>query len=146
MPSERVRVGFKYNVMDPAQGTVVSETPMELLSGFVGIELDSVTQAMTPKIGWLVRISNEEAESLERLKYQDTWNGGIDLTVEEVPEILAKLQHIRGLRIRFTSTVRLPEWMDALTIDHLSIEGQLSKTEKEAIRKRFPKVEFNTKK
>ena len=30
MPSERVRVGFKYRVVNPRQGTVVSETPMEL--------------------------------------------------------------------------------------------------------------------
>ncbi|MBQ9362174.1 MAG: DUF4419 domain-containing protein [Bacteroidaceae bacterium] len=146
MPSERVRVGFKYNVVDPAQGSVVSETPMELLSGFVGIELDSVTQAMTPKIGWLVRIPNEEEESLARLKYQDAWNGGIVLTVEEVPEILAKLQHIKSLKIRFTSAVRLPDWMDTLTIDHfyIYIGGQLSKAEKEAIRQRFPNVEIYT--
>ena len=140
MPSERVRVGFKYDVIDPTQGTLVSETPMELLSGFVGIELDSVTNALTPKMGWLVRIANEEGESLARLKYQDAWNGGISLTVKEVPEILAKLPHIKSLDLQFTDTVRLPEWMDTLTIDRFVVRGRLSPKEEKAIRKRFPKI------
>ena len=142
MDSERVRVGFKYNVIDPAQGTVVSETPMELLSGFVGIELDSVTQAMTPKIGWLVRVANEEEESLARLKYQDAWNGGIYLNVDEVPEILKKLPHIQSLQITFTDKVVLPDWMDSMAIDRLFIMGEISKEEKKALQKRFPKAEF----
>ena len=143
MPAERVRVGFKYNVIDPTQGTVVSETSMELLSGFVGIEQDSITHALTPKIGWLVRISNEEAESLERLRQQDKWNGGIYLHVKEVPEILSKLEHIKSLQIQFTDEVVLPDWMDALTIDRLCIGGQPTKKEKKNIRKRFPNTELN---
>jgi hypothetical protein len=31
---------------------------MELTAGFVGVEMDSVTGAMTPKIGWMVRLAD----------------------------------------------------------------------------------------
>ncbi|MBQ9640719.1 MAG: DUF4419 domain-containing protein [Bacteroidaceae bacterium] len=143
MEAERVRVGFKYNVIDPVQGNVVSETSMELLAGFVGIEEDSETPgALMPKIGWMVRIANEEAESLERLRQQDKWNGGIYLPqVKEVPEILSKLGHIKSLQIQFTDEVVLPEWMDAMAIDKFYIGGKLTKKEKKNIRKRFPNTE-----
>ena len=142
MDSERVRVGFKYDVIDPAEGTVVSETPMELISGFVGIAVDSITGKMTPRIGWLVRIANEEAESLERLKWQDKWNGGIYLNVDEVPEILKKLPRIESLQVTFTGKVVLPEWMDTLTIDRLFVTGEMSEQEKKVLQKRFPDAEF----
>lgn len=58
MPTERVRVNFKHIVMEPVQGDTISETNMELMAGFVGIELNSATGAMTPKIGWLVRLAD----------------------------------------------------------------------------------------
>lgn len=140
MPSERVRVSFKYNVIDPAQGTIVRDTPMELLSGFVGIELDSITGGMTPKIGWMVRIADEEEESLDRLRQQDEWNGGIHLSVDKVPEILQKLKHIHHLQIDFTGPVVLPKWMDTMTIENLHIHGNFTKQEGKAIRKRFPQA------
>jgi hypothetical protein len=58
MPTERVRVNFKHIVMEPVQGDTISETDMELMAGFVGVETDSATGAMTPKIGWLVRLAD----------------------------------------------------------------------------------------
>jgi len=39
--------------------------------------------------------------------------------------------------------VDLPEWMDEITIDKLVIVGEIQEEEKEAIRKRFPNVEFS---
>ncbi len=54
MPSDRVRVNFKYRILAP-DGTIISETPMELWAGFVGAEVDTITNSITPKIGWLVR-------------------------------------------------------------------------------------------
>ena len=57
MPSEHVRVGFKYRVVTPEQGTVISETPMELWAGFIGAEEDTITNTLTPKIGWLVCVA-----------------------------------------------------------------------------------------
>lgn len=58
MPTERVRVGFKRKIIDPIQQTTISETDMELVAGFIGVEMDSAIGAMTPKIGWMVRYAD----------------------------------------------------------------------------------------
>ena len=55
MPAEFVRVEFKYRVIDPITGATLSETPMELMSGFVGALDDEKNNMLTPQIGWLVR-------------------------------------------------------------------------------------------
>ena len=56
MPAEFVRVEFKYRVIDPITGATLSETPMELMSGFVGALDDEKNNMLTPQIGWLVRV------------------------------------------------------------------------------------------
>ncbi|MBQ1580902.1 MAG: hypothetical protein II107_00340, partial [Prevotella sp.] len=141
MPSEYVRVGFKYRVLDPLQGTIIKNTPMELWAGFVGVEVDTLTNTLTPKIGWLVRVAENDDELLKDLQKNDN-NWGIELRVKEVPEILAKLQHIKRLHLEFTDTVALPEWFDRLTIDDLSIKGTMTDAEKESLEKRFPKAKI----
>ena len=55
MPSERVYVDFKYQVISPTDGKVLVETPLQLIAGFIGTEVDTVTHALTPKMGWVVR-------------------------------------------------------------------------------------------
>jgi len=137
MPSERVRVGFKYIVLDPLQGTIVKETPMELWAGFVGAEEDTVTNTLTPKIGWLVRQATDEDEVLNDFKDKDE-NFGIDLRVKDVPEVLSRLKHIKRLSLSFTDVVVLPEWLDDMIIENFTIEGKMSEAEREAILKRFP--------
>jgi len=139
MPSEYVRIGFKYRVFDSLQGTVVSETPMELWAGFIGAEMDTIGNVLCPKIGWLVRIADTEENLLEELKTKDQkW--GIELRVKEVPEILSKMRHIKRLNLEFIDDVVLPEWLDRLSIDEFRIKGKMTKAEKEAIVKRFPQA------
>ena len=77
-------------------------------------------------------------EILKRYKEQDDDLFGLNLQVKEVPEVLARMEHIKSLTLEFTDKVVLPEWFDRLTIDKLSIAGKMSKAEKEAILKRFP--------
>lgn len=137
MPAEYVRVGFKYRVIDPVEGTVTSETPMELWAGFIGAEVDILTNTVTPKIGWLARVAESEDEQLANLRKKDE-NWGIELRVKEVPEILRKLQHIKRLNLEFTDAVVLPEWFDRLTIDRLLISGKMTEAEKADLQKRFP--------
>lgn len=144
MPSEYVRVGFKYRMLDPLQGTIINDTPMELWAGFVGVEVDTITNTLTPKIGWLVRVAESDEELLKDLqKNNNDW--GIELKVKEVPEILYKLQHIKRLHLEFTDTVALPEWFDRLTIDDLSIKGKMTDVEKESLVKRFPNAKITKK-
>lgn len=54
MPVDRARVNFKYQQIAPADGSLISQTTMELTAGFVGAEVDKVTHAVTPKIGWMI--------------------------------------------------------------------------------------------
>ena len=125
MPSERVSVGFKYRKLDPDKVIVISETPMELLAGFIGAEEDMLTNTITPQIGWIMRQAETDDELFADLqKKSDT---RLNLKVKEVPEMLAKLQHINGLDLEFTNTIKLPEWFNKLEINYLSIWGKLTK-------------------
>lgn len=114
---------------------------MELWAGFVGVEVDTLTNTLTPKIGWLVRVAENDDELLKDLQKNDN-NWGIELRVKEIPKILAKLQYIKRLHLEFTDTVALPEWFDRLIIDDLSIKGTMTDAEKESLEKRFPKAKI----
>ncbi|MBO4841461.1 MAG: DUF4419 domain-containing protein [Bacteroidaceae bacterium] len=59
MPAEQVRVGFKYQIVRP-DGTLEKEIPLELRAGFVGAVEDTLTNTLTPKIGWFVHEAIEE--------------------------------------------------------------------------------------
>jgi hypothetical protein len=139
MPTEYVRVGFKYRVIDPSDNHPISETAMELWAGFIGAQVDKKSHMVTPKIGWLVRISQDEKDMLNQLK-KDNENGWIHLRVQEVPIMLSELGRIKSLHLVFTGRVMLPEWMDKLTIDRLTIEGNMTDPEKAYIKERFPNV------
>ena len=149
MPADRARVNFKYQQIDPTDGSLISQTTMELIAGFVGAEVDKVTHAVTPKIGWMVCTTDDnEATHLKALQRMNEPGSmlGIHIRVKEVPEILAQLEHIHTLHLVFTDEIVLPDWMDSLTIDELIIANgdKLSDTEKETIRQRFPQVQFAT--
>lgn len=141
MPTDHVRVDFKYQIIDPAQGSVAREIPMELWAGFIGAKEDTIANALIPKIGWLVRINDEES-ILNDLQKEDK-EGAIHLRIKEVPTVLAKLERIKRLILDFTGKVVLPAWMDKLTIENLTISGKMTEEEKAEIQKRFPKAVIN---
>jgi serine protease inhibitor len=145
MPQEMVRVNFRHVLTDPDTGVPIDTIPMQLWAGFVGIEEDAKTQALSPKIGWLARIADEESDEVARLKEQNKYmqlyyNIGKD---QEVPHALSKMDHIRSLRLDFwDNPVVIPEWLDNILIDKLSIMGQLTDEEEAQLRQRFPKAEI----
>jgi hypothetical protein len=63
MANDLLFVNFKYQVID-ARGDIIQETPMQFYSGFVGVDEDTETYAIAPRIGWLVR--KGEPAKLER--------------------------------------------------------------------------------
>ena len=147
MPSERVYVDFRYQVIDIANGNVLVDTPMELIAGYIGTEVDTLTHALTPKMGWMVRQveSNEKiVESLKKKAEEDSFEG-LDLRVNRVPEHLAQLKHIKRLTLNFTNKVTLPEWFYGLQIDNLTIGGEMSEEQEAAIWKHFPNAILNYK-
>ena len=144
MPSERVYVDFRYQVIDIANGNVIVDTPMELIAGYIGTEVDTLTHALTPKMGWMVRQieSNEKiVESLKKKAEEDSFDG-LDLRVNRVPEHLAQLKYIKRLTLNFTDKVALPEWFYGLQIDNLTIKGEMSDEQEAAIKKHFPKADI----
>ncbi len=141
MPDEYVCTGFKYMVLSP-NGSVLKEANMEIFAGFIGAKVDKLTKSLTPKIGWQVRVAETEQDSLKYLKKENDERGGISIRIKEVPEILSNFQHLKFLELEFTDKVVLPEWLDRITIDRFYIKGIMTDSEKNEIKKRFPKVIF----
>lgn len=139
MPTEYVRVPFYYQVINPDDGTIISRTPMELGAGFVGAKIDNENNMVTPMIGWFVSETKGDNEMLNMFSKMDEYDG-ISLRIQEVPEVLSHLNHIKSLTLEFTGKVVLPEWMDKMTIDGFCIQGYITKSEEEAIKKRFPNI------
>ena len=144
MPSERVYVDFKYQVIGPLDGTVLQDTPLQLIAGFIGTEVDTLTHALTPKMGWVVRQMESSENIAKRLEKMDSGSSffGIELRVDKVPEHLSLLPHIRRLTLHFTDRVELPEWFYKLQIDNLTIHGEMTDEQKAAIRKHFPNADI----
>lgn len=139
MPTEYVRVSFYYQVINPDDGTIISRTPMELWAGFVGAKIDNENNMVTPMIGWFVSETKGDNDMLNMFSKMDE-DDGISLRIQEVPEVLSHLNHIKSLTLQFTDKVVLPEWMDKMTIDRFYIQGYITKSEEEAIKKRFPNI------
>lgn len=140
MPSERVYVDFKYQIISPVDGKVVVDTPLQLVAGFIGAEVDTLTHALKPKMGWVVRQMESSEDIAKRLERMDSESSlfGIELRVNKVPEHLSQLPHIRKLILHFTDKVELPEWFYHLQIDKLTIEGEMTDEQEAAIREHFP--------
>lgn len=147
MPSERVYVDFKYQVISPVDGTVIADTPLQLVAGFIGTEVDTLTHALKPKMGWVVRQMESNDSIVKRLERMDSENSffGIELRVNKVPEHLSLLPHIKRLTLRFTDKVELPEWFYNLQIDNLTIDGEMTDKQEAAIWERFPNAILNSK-
>ena len=144
MPQEMVRVNFQQVLTDPATELPIDTIPVQLWSGFVGVEENATTHALTPKIGWLARIADEESDEVGRMKEQNKYDGRISIELgkgQEVPRALSKLDHIRTLRLNFwNSPVIIPEWLDKIPIDNLHIMGKLTEAEEAQLRQRFPNI------
>ena len=144
MPQEMVSVSFLHVLTDPDTGEPIDTIPMQLWAGFVGIEEDAKTYALTPKIGWLARIGDEESDELGRYKEQNKYGGSISIDLsrgQEVPIALSKMEHIRTLHLDFwNSPVVIPKWLDKIPIDKLHIMGEFTDEEEALLRQRFPNV------
>lgn len=136
MPGEQTRTNLICREVSPG-GEVLSETNLELMAGFVGVREDPETFALRPQIGWIVHRSVTEDVAFKDLQKQNKY-GMIMLRVIEVPEMLRKLDRIKSLSLEFTGDVVIPEWMDELTIDYLTVTGKVSDAQKQEIIRRLP--------
>ena len=151
MANEMVSVPFNQVYTHPVTNEEVEVVPMELWAGFVGVEVDSVTQAFTPKIGWLARVSDPEAEEVARLEEETKFQVlyySMSKDQPTPPEILSKMSHIRSLDLDYGDEVpvNVPEWMDSLSIERLEIYGSLTEEEEARLRQRFPNADIKNRK
>lgn len=144
MKSEQVRVPFKY-IIEDQQRKVLKTYDMEMIAGFVGVEEDKQTYALTPKMGWVVRRGNEEEDAIAKIT-NITRQDYYILPAEEVMPILQKIKHAEYLQLSFKGKVELPDWMDDMQIDHFTIYNDITADEEKALKKRFPKMEIKREK
>ena len=147
MPTEMARGNFKQEYIDPVTGASVKVVPVQLWAGFVGVQVDEKTGALTPKIGWFARIGDDEQERLSLL-YQLERHGGLSYSylheTDTLPGILAKMSSISKLTLRFNQyPVNIPAWVDNMKIGKLRIDGRLSDVEEAQLHQRFPEAEIN---
>ena len=140
MPSETVSVPFIL-VKSDGLGNILEETKMKMTAGMIGVSEDKETYALTPQFVWFISRDDSERNMLEKLK-DEAERGDMHLKVEKVPEVLRNLPYIRSLWLDFKDKVFLPEWMDDIKIDELTITGMMTRKDKEQIMKRFPKCYF----
>lgn len=131
-----VSAPFTYIVKD-AMGNIISKTPMEIMSGFVGIDVDENTYTMRPHIGWMVSEKNNKgiAEKIQ--------NSMEIIRVDRIPEELKEIEHLEDLTLEFTNDIVIPEWMDTVKIDYLTLKGNITPELVENLKKRFYDREVN---
>lgn len=144
LPNEIVKVDLTYIQTD---GFVDDITPLELWAGFFGLEQDSATFALTPRIGWLIRKKERGGSGIFQRFERDNVPGGgfsrgIELIVSEVPEELKELDEIYSISLRFKEKVTLPDWLRKMRIGKLEIEGKLTRREKKEIASWFPETDL----
>ena len=139
LPEEIVKVDV--NFIDNETGLA---TPLELWTGFVGLEQNMKNYALTPKIGWMIRKKDVEQVALQQ-KFEDDLktNGRIAIRVKLIPEAIYQLKEIQQLNIQFVDSVDIPDRLADVKINGLNIEGKIkfNKSEYARIRQLFPDTE-----
>ena len=128
LPDEMAEVDVRF--VEIYEDGSSAETMIELYGGFVGLEQNPENYALTPKIGWKV-MKKDDTSTIEKMK--DYMKYGLELKVKEVPEVLGKLGGIPSLTLYFKDSVRFPEWMKDVKIDHLRVVGEISKEERKKL-------------
>ena len=95
LPEEIVKVDLKFIKTD---GIHSKETLLELWTGFIGLEQNAETFALTPKISWMIKIKDTNQtgihQKLESENIPSSVEGGIELMIKDVPESLRKFKEI----------------------------------------------------
>lgn len=146
MAPEIVRVPFRYEEyrMQNGKRIVTCNMQMELWAGIIGMSQDPTTLCLTPQIGWLVRISEQDFKNVFEGNSGEIGRRDkiTTLRVDAVPEELSKMTHFDYLHLAFTGDIVIPEWMDKITIGRFIVEGKITDQEKENLIKRFPNIEI----
>lgn len=122
---------FTYVLLDDF-GNIISNTPMNMVAGLVGVDVNNKTHTMRPRIGWMV-CENIGPTFEERLAKEQFLH-----IREHVPEELRHIDYLPKLTLLFVNKVTIPDWMDTLKIDEIKILNDISPELKNELTKRFP--------
>lgn len=126
MPSQVINVDFMYKNLETN-----TTTPMEMLCGFVGIEVDSTTNAMRPKLGWMV------CEKDKQLEIESLTENPVILT--EIPDVLQNIEYEPSIcMVLKHKNIKLPEWFGNLKVDRIRLQMKKNDMIKEELEKMFP--------
>jgi hypothetical protein len=131
LPEEIVKVDLLYYDTRTNAGT-----PLELWAGFFGLEQNMENFALTPKIGWMIKIA--DPENSELAKKLEGNPDSISIRVMEFPAELLYLNYARILTIDFINEITIPDAFAGKRIDNLILSGQITKNEISRIRRMFP--------
>lgn len=139
LPDEIVKVDLKYQEV---YNNTVTETPLELWAGFVGLEQNKRNFALQPQISWMIRkkdLTNNKVKNKLMADAQGTGFGrGISIRVKEFPSVLLELTEIKKLEIRFINQIDIPDEISKIKIEHLELFGKISKEGIERIKRLLP--------
>ena len=139
LPDEIVKVDLKYQEV---YNNTVTETPLELWAGFVGLEQNKRNFALRPQISWMIRkkdLTNNKVKNKLMADAQGTGFGrGISIRVKEFPSVLLELTEIKKLEIRFINQIDIPDEISKIKIKHLELFGKISKEGIERIKRLLP--------
>lgn len=143
LPDEIVKVDLKY--LEVRNDTII-ETPLELWSGFIGLQQNKDNFALRPQISWMIRkkdIGNKGLLSKLRVEAQEEGIGsGISIKVKEFPPVLLELKEIKSLQIEFTNEIDIPNELSEVKIGKLELSGKIAGKGIERIKELFPNTEI----
>jgi len=145
LPEEMIKVDLKFIEINAGSSKQIM---LELWAGFIGLEQNPKTFALTPKISWMIRKKDINQTGLEKkikeMNIPNNYFGQIvDLQIIKVPDVLKKIKVIFALGLNFKEGVFIPKWMKDIKIGILNIYGKISEKEKEKIIQWFPNTELN---
>jgi len=143
LPSEILKVDMLHSEVN---GGSVVNTPLELWSGFVGLDQDEKTFALKPRMGWMVRKKDNRLSQTMVEKFKEGATEpfeGIYIRVDTIPPELFTLSKIDKLTIDFINEVNIPDKLSKIEISSLNLYGKISADGIERLKKLFPKSRLN---
>lgn len=116
------------------------EYKMEMWAGFVGVEEDTTTYALRPRIGWMIlEAETTDPEILAVCSQLDPW-----LKVKEFPEVARKVGKLNHLTIEFSDGINIPDWIGEVQVENLYLWGKFDKALLNRLREMLPDRDVST--
>ena len=136
LPDEIVKVDLKYIYIDAAH---TEEIPLELWSGFFGLEQNDTTFALKPVISWMIRKKSLDNSIIKsQLGDQANSDEGIMIRVKSIPDEILSIPHIKDLDIVFIDEINIPDDIAKIKIDRFRMTGKISPSEIEHVVRLLP--------